>query len=234
MPDQPKHISSSFDAALYGLRNDVLMMSSLTDRMFQTAFDALLNRNNEPCDYVIAEDDQIDILEKQIDQDAVSLLIRFHPVASDMRQVISAMKVSTDLERVGDLSVTIARRAKRLNLRVPVSEVTLLEPAYQITIAIFRDGVRAFAESDCELARTLKLRDKKLDALTTDLGEKLVARTAAEPESALSYLDLILVARALERIGDHATNIAEDAFWREQAADIRHTYGASRSSGGSA
>ena len=115
-----------------------------------------------------------------------------------------------------------------------MSEVTLVEPAYQMTIAIFRDGVRAFAESDFELARTLKLRDKELDALTTDLGEKLVTRATAEPEFLPSYLDLIFVARALERIGDHATNIAEDAFWREQAADIRHTYGASRSSGGSA
>jgi phosphate transport system protein len=231
MTDQSKHISSSFDSALYGLRNDVLMMSSLTDRMFQSAFEALLSRNSQLCDQVIANDEDIDILEKQVDQDGVNLLIRYHPVASDMRQVISAMKVSMSLERVGDLSVTIARRAKRLNLRLPVSEVASLEPAYQMTVAIFRDGVRAFAESDCELARTLKLRDKELDALTTDLGEKLVAGITPEPEFLPSYLDLIFVTRELERIGDHAINIAEAAFWRDQASDIRHTYGASRSSG---
>jgi phosphate uptake regulator len=111
MPEQPKHISSSFDTALYGLKNDVLMMSSLTDRIFKTAFEALLSRNSELCDHVIAEDEEIDILEKQVDQDGVNLLIRFHPVASDMREVISAMKVSTNFERVGDQSVTIARRA---------------------------------------------------------------------------------------------------------------------------
>ena len=87
MPEQGKHISSSYDAALYGLKNDVLMMSSLTDRIFQTAFEALLNRNSELCDHVIAEDEQIDTLEKQVDQDGVGLLIRFHPVASDMREV---------------------------------------------------------------------------------------------------------------------------------------------------
>jgi phosphate transport system protein len=231
MPEQPKHISSTFDAALCNLKNDVLMMSSLTDRMFQTAFDALLSRNCQLCEQVIAEDEQIDTLEKQVDQDGVSFLIRFHPVASDMRQVISAMKISRSLERIGDLSVTIARRAKRLNLRLPVSEVALLEPAYQMTVAIFRDGVRAFAENDCELARTLKLRDKRLDALTTDLGDKLIVRAAAKPEFVPSYLDLIFVARALERIGDLGTNIAEDAFWRDQAADIRHTHGAGRSIG---
>jgi phosphate transport system protein len=223
MPEPSKHISSSFDAALYGIKNDVLMMSSLTDRIFQTAFEALLSRSSELCDHVIAEDEQIDLLEKQVDQDGVGLLIRFHPVASDMRQVISAMKVSTNLERVGDQSVTIARRAKRLNSRPLVSEVTLLEPAYQLALGIFRDSIRAFAESDCTLARTLKPRDKELDALTTDIDEKLIARATAEPGNVPIYMDLVFVSRALERIGDHATNIAEDSFWRDQAIDIRHT-----------
>ena len=89
--------------------------------------------------------------------------------------------------------------------------------------------MRAFADGDYELARTLKQKDTELDALTRDLSEKLVARATADSESVPSYLDLIFVARALERIGDHATNIAEDSFWRDQAADIRHTYGQSKS-----
>jgi len=225
MPEQAKHISSSFDAALYGLRNDVLMMSSLTDRLLQTAFEALLNRNHELCDQVISEDAEIDTLEKQVDQNGVSLLIRFQPVASDLREVISAMKISTNLERVGDYAVTIARKAKGLNSRAAVPEVILLEPAYQSAVAIFRDSIRAFAEADCELARTLKPRDRELDILTRDISEKLVGRATVNSEFVVSYLDLIFVARALERIGDHATNIAEDSFWRVQAADIRHTYG---------
>ena len=100
MMERAKHISASFDAALYGLKNDVLMMSSLTDGIFQTAFKALLKRSSELCDHVVAEDEEIDILEKQVDQDGVKLLIRFHPFASDMREVVSAMKVSTNLERI--------------------------------------------------------------------------------------------------------------------------------------
>jgi phosphate transport system protein len=223
MPEQAKHILSSYDAALYGSRNDILMMSSLTDRILQTAFEAFLTRNSVLCDQVIAEDEEIDTLEKQVDEDGVGLLTRFHPVASDLRQVISAMKVSTNLERIGDQSVTIARRAKRLSSRPLVSEVALLEPAYRVALAIFRDSIRAFAESDCALARTLKTRDKELDALTTNIGEKLMAGATADPENLPSYLDLIFVGRALERIGDHATNIAEDSFWRDQATDIRHT-----------
>ena len=201
------------------------MMSSLTDRIFQTAFEALLKRDSELCDHVVAEDEEIDILEKQVDQDGVNLLIRFHPVASDMREVVSAMKVSANLERIADQSVSIARRAKHLNDRPAVRELALLEPPYRLAVTIFRNSIRAFADADCELARTLKLKDRELDALTDDVNEKLVQRATWDPELVPSDVDLIFVARALERIGDHATNIAEDSFWRDQAADIRHTYG---------
>ena len=97
MAERSKHIISSFDGALEVLRNDVLMMSSIADQNFQTAIEALLNRDSELCNQVIADDEEVDILEKQIDQDGVNLLLRFHPVASDMREVISAMKVSTNL-----------------------------------------------------------------------------------------------------------------------------------------
>ena len=221
MTERTKHISSSFDAALYGLKNDVLMMSSLTDRILQTAFEALLNRDSELCDHVIAEDEEIDVLEKQVDQDGVSLLLRFHPVASDMRQVVSAMKISTNLERIADLSVAIARRAKHLNNRPAVQEVALLEPVHRLAVVIFRDSVRTFADGDCELARMLKLKDRELDAVTRDVSEKLVARATVDSELVPSYVDLILVARALERIGDHATNIAEDSFFFEGSGATR-------------
>src|SRR6516164_9891514 len=93
MLEQAKHISSSFNSALYGLRNDVLMMSSLTDRILQTAFEALLNRDSEPCDHVVAEDEEIDVLEKRVDLDGVSLLLRFQPVASDMRAPRISLKI---------------------------------------------------------------------------------------------------------------------------------------------
>ena len=104
-------------------------------------------------------------------------------------------------------------------------ELALLEQPYRLALTIFRDSVRAFADGDYELARTLKLKDRELDALTDDVNERLVERGTLDSELVPSYVDLIFVARALERIGDHATNIAEDSFWRDQAADIRHTYG---------
>ena len=225
MAEQSKHIISSFDAALYGLKNDVLLMSSLTDRMFQAAVEGLLNRDSDLCNQVVSDDNEIDLLEKKVDLDGINLLVRFQPVASDMREVISAMKISTNLERIADQSVTIARRAKRLNPRPAMGELALLEPPYHLALAIFRDSIRAFADGDCEHARTLKLKDRELDALTEDVTDRLSARIVHDSEFVPGYLDLIFVARAFERIGANSANIAEDSFWRDQAEDIRHTYG---------
>ena len=165
MAERSKHIISSFDAALEVLKNDVLMMSSLTDQNFHTAIEALLNRDSELCNQVIADDEEVDILEKTIDQDGVNLLLRFQPVASDMREVISAMKVSTNLERIADHAVTIARGAKHLNDRRLVREVQFLEPPYRLAVAIFRDSIRAYADADYDLAQTLKPKDSVLGLL---------------------------------------------------------------------
>jgi hypothetical protein len=121
MAERSKHISSSSDAALYVLKNDVLMMSSLTDRNFQTAIEALLNRDSELCNRVIADEEEVDILEKQVDQDGVNLLLRFHPVASDMREVISAMKISTNLERIADHAVTRSTDIQPKSITVTIS-----------------------------------------------------------------------------------------------------------------
>src|SRR5260370_16740095 len=111
MAERAKHISSSFDAALYGLKNDVLMMSSLTDGIFQTAIKALFDRDSQLCDHVVAEDEDVDILEKQVDRDGVNLLIRFHPVASYIMEVISTIKSSPNLYPIPNPSFTTSRTA---------------------------------------------------------------------------------------------------------------------------
>jgi phosphate transport system protein len=228
MLERSKHISTSFDAVLDSLKNDALMMSSLAERLLENAMQGLLNRDSSLCNLAIADDEEVDVLEKQIDKEGVEIMIRFHPVASDMRQVISTMKLSANLERIADQAVVIARRAKKLNLRPAVGEVFLLEPLYREAMEMFRDSLRAFVDGDAELALELKPRDRNLDVLNSALSDKLAERMVAEPDQVLAYLNIIFIARAFERIGDHATNIAEDAFWREQAEDIRHTFGAAR------
>jgi phosphate transport system protein len=224
MPEQTKHISSSFDGALYELRNDILMMATLTDRMFQNAITGLLDRNTELCEQVEADDEEVDILEKQIDQKGVELLIRFHPVASDMREVVSAMKIGGHLEQIADECVTIVRRAKKLNSEVTLREIALVAQPRLLASGIFRDSIRAFADGDCELARTLKFKDRELDDAIDEVMERLSTRASLESDAARSCLDLIFIVRALERIGDNATSIAEDSFWRDQGDDIRHSY----------
>jgi len=201
-------------------------MSSLTERLLENAIEGLLKRDSDLCNLTIADDEEVDVLEKQIDKEGIETMIRFQPVACDMREVISTMKLSANLERIADQSVVIARRAKKLNRRPSVQEVFLVEPLYRVALGIFRDSLRAFIDSDVELALQLKPRDRHLDGLNLQLSDKLTERMVLDPGQVPSYLDIIFIARALERIGDHATNIAEDAFWQAQAEDIRHTFGA--------
>ena len=226
MQDRGRHIRSNFDSALNSLKNDALMMSSLTERLLENAIHGLLKRDSDLCNLTIADDEEIDVLEKQIDKEGIEIIIRFQPVARDMREVISTMKLSANLERVADQAVVIARRGKKLNRRPAVQEVFLVEPLYLAALGIFRDSLRAFIDGDAELALQLKPRDRQLDGLNARLNERLTERMGIDPEQIPSYLDIILVARALERVGDHSTNIAEDAFWQTQAEDIRHTFGA--------
>jgi phosphate transport system protein len=219
-----RHISSNFEGALTSLRNNVLMMSSLTERLLNRSMQGLLQRDSDLCNLAIADDEEIDLLEKEIDREGIEVLIRFHPVASDMRQVISAMRLSVNLERIADQSVLIARRAKKLNLESAVTETALLEPLFREALGIFHDGMKVFVDGDCELALTLKPRDRILDALNTEVAAKFMERIVADSSRVQSYVNLILIARALERVGDHATNIGEDSFWASHAEDIRHTY----------
>jgi phosphate transport system protein len=218
----PKHILGTFDEALASLRNNVLMMSGLTERSLERAMKGLFERNDNLCANAIADDEEIDQLEKQIDKDGVDILLRFQPVASDLRRVVAAMKLSSNLERMADMATTIARRARKLNQHPPLAEVELIRPMYDQAMSMFKDSVDAFAREDVDLARGVVPRDQKLDDLNRMASHKLVDRMAQDPDQLRGYLNLIFVGRCLERVGDHATNIAEDAVYAAAAEDIRH------------
>src|SRR5205823_11619589 len=135
------HILATFDEALTSLRNNVLLMSSLTERSLDRAITGLLQRDDELCAIAIADDEEIDQLEKQIDKDGVDILLRFQPVASDLRRVVSAMKLSSNLERMADQGTTIARRARKLNRHPALPEVELIRPMYEHALSMFKDSV---------------------------------------------------------------------------------------------
>jgi phosphate transport system protein len=217
-----KHILGTFDEALAALRNNVLMMAGLTERSLERAMKGLFERDDNICAHAIADDEEIDQLEKQIDKDGVDILLRFQPVASDLRRVVSAMKLSSNLERMADQATTIARRARKLNQHPPLPEVDLMKAMYEQAMSMFKDSVDAFVREDVELGRAIVPRDEKLDDLNRMASHKLVERMAQDPDQLRGYLNLIFVGRCLERVGDHATNIAEDAVYAAAAEDIRH------------
>jgi phosphate transport system protein len=217
-----RHILGTFDESLAALRNNVLMMAGLTERSLERAMKGLVNRDDNICTHAIADDEEIDQLEKQIDKDGVDILLRFQPVASDLRRVVAAMKLSSNLERMADQATTIARRARKLNQHPPLPEVELMKPMYEHAMAMFKDSVDAFVREDVNLGRAVVPRDEKLDELNRMASHKLVERMAKDPDQLRGYLNLIFVGRCLERVGDHATNIAEDAVYAAAAEDIRH------------
>ena len=218
----PKHILGTFDEALASLRNNVLMMASLTVRSLDHALTGLLQRDDDLCATAIADDEEIDQLEKQVDKEGIDLLLRFQPVASDLRRVVSAMKLCSNLERMADQAVSIARKARKLIRHPSLPETSLIEPMRELAMQMFKDSVDAYVQEDVALGRGLKARDKALDEMNANASRRLIERMAQDPEQLRGYLNLIFIARHLERVGDHATNIAEDAVYAAAAEDIRH------------
>lgn len=221
-----KHILATFDEALSSLRNNVLLMSSLTERSLGRAITGLLQRDDEACAIAIADDEEIDQLEKQVDADGIDLLLRFQPVASDLRRVVSAMKLSSNLERMADQATNIARRARKLNQHPPLPESELIRPMYAHAMAMFKDAIDAYVRSDVAQARSVVPRDEALDDMNRNAGRRLTERMAEDPGQLRGYLNLIFISRCLERVGDHATNMAEDAVYAVAAEDIRHQHSA--------
>jgi phosphate transport system protein len=217
-----KHTLGTFEESLASLRNNVLMMAGLTERSLERAMKGLFERNDNFCASTIADDEEIDQLEKQMDKDGVDILLRFQPVASDLRRVISAMKLSPNIERVGDQATSIAKRARKLNRHPPLPEVQLIVPIHEHAMSMFKDSINAFAREDVELARAVVGRDKQLDDMNRSANRQLTERMMRDREQLRGYLHLILISRCLERVGDHATNIAEDAVYAAAAEDIRH------------
>lgn len=218
------HILSNFEEALRSLRNDALMMASLTERNLENTRRGLFDRDEDWCNTVIADDEEVDTLEVQVDREGVNIMLRFHPLASDMRNVISTMKLSVNLERIADQAVNIARRARKLIARPAVDEILQLEPIFHYAETMVKDAVRSFANCDLDLARGLKERDRQLDEMNRTIADKMTDLMSLHVDHIPSYMDLIFISRFLERIGDQATNIGEDTVYAICAEETRHTH----------
>lgn len=222
MSEKIPHTLSNFEDGLKELRESVLMMASLSLQNVKNAVDGLLNRDENLCNRAISDDADINNYERQIDEDGLEIIFRFNPVATDLRVVASAMKMSTNLERISDEAEGMARRARKLLKRSAIEEVRLVEPVAKLAIELFETAIRSLAEGDVEAALKLLERDQELDELHGRTVKTLTVRMEEDPGNLRAFLHLIFICRCLERIGDHAENIGEDVVYIHRGADIRH------------
>ena len=193
-PAKP-HTLTNFTTALDQLRSSVLRMSSLAQLNLKNSIKGLLERDDDWCNNCIADDEEIDLLEMQIDHEGIEVMSRFHPFASDLREVISSIKIGANIERVADQAVNIARRARKLNEQPPLTELHLLDNPIRLSLQMFDDAVRAFAERNASLAVELKARDKELDRMNKELADVLVNRMQDDSVNLPTYLNLIFISR---------------------------------------
>src|SRR5437868_954173 len=161
-------------------------------------------------------------LEKQIDKEGIDLLLRFEPVGFRPAPRDFGDELSLNLERIANQATNIARKARNLNKHPALPEILLLNPMIEHAMSMFRDSVDAYVREDAQAARAIIPQDDALDKMNAQVSRQLIDRMARDPEQLRGYINLMFIARHLERVGDHATNIAEDAVYAAAAEDIRH------------
>lgn len=213
-----RHFQQDLDV----LKTRLLEMGGLAEERVRAAVDALVSRDADAVDRVLAGDGPINQLHIEIDERCFKLLALHQPMAVDLRTIVSAVKINTDLERVGDLAINIAEAAQRYMRRPPVKQLIDIPRMATIAQAMLRDALDAYVRRDTTLAQAVLDEDDKLDALKTQVFRELLTYMLQDPTTIEPALDLILVSRHLERIGDHATNVAEDVIFLVSAKDVRH------------
>ncbi len=210
------------DQEFAALNDKLLIMASLATGATRNAIKALLERDDELARDVEAEDNRIDALEKELDELGVTLLSRA-PLASDLRMITVAMKIAHDLERVGDEATAISRRAIQLNTEAQLKEYVDLPRMAQMALDMLKESLDAFVDRDAEKARKIIPRDKEVDFINKQLHRELASYMIENPATITRALNLIEVSKRVERVADHATNIAEEVVYLLEGNDIRHT-----------
>ncbi len=220
-----EHSSKQYDHELETIRSKVLLMGGIVERQFLEAMTCFRIGNPERADQVIADDDEVNQLEVQLDDDCSHLIVRRQPTANDLRTVMATIKVITDLERVGDEASKIARTAKSLHARgAPgLNHYEMVRTIATSTSDMLHDALDAFARLDGKQALQLIAQDAVIDHEFKSIMRNLITFMMEDPRTISSALDTLWVAKAIERIGDHAKNIAEYVIYVVEGKDIRHT-----------
>jgi phosphate transport system protein len=212
-----------FDNELETFRSHLMLMGETSIRQVRMSLKALVDGDAALADQVIAADDEIDRMEMQIDNEAIAYMNLRAPVATELRLVIVGMKASHDLERVGDEATSIAKRAVRLAAEPPLKPYVDIPRMANIALEMLRDALDCFLHGDTEKALAVVKRDSEVDAINKQLYRELTSYMIERPQSISRALELMFISKSLERIADHATNIAEEMVFLAHAKDIRHS-----------
>ncbi len=216
-----------FHQELEELKHRILAMAGMAEQAIDLSVQAYSQRDPALCQRVLNNESAINRAEREVDEFAIDLLAMQQPMAVDLRFILAVIKINADLERVGDQAVNIAQRVMNM-IELPASELPVDIPAMAGRVrAMVRDALRSFIEGDTELARRVLQADDEIDRMNHEAFASLSQYMQAQPGGAVQALDALSVARNLERVADHATNIAEDVIFWVRGADVRHGAGQS-------
>ena len=213
MHGQHDHIVKQYDAELDRLTGEIARMGALAIEQLHGAIDALEARDDAAARRIVEGDVAIDALEHEVSHDVVRLLALRQPMATDLREILAALKIASDIERIGDYAANAAKRSIALNALPPVVSARNLRALSQLAGDMVRDVLAAYRERDAQAALRVRARDAELDALYTGMFRELLTYMAEDPRHITSSIHLLFIAKNLERIGDHATNIAETVWF---------------------
>jgi phosphate transport system protein len=216
-----EHTVKAFDSEIGQLRGLIAEMGGLAEVAIRDAIDALLRHDEAKAATVVASDSKLDALEAEVDRLAVQIIALRAPMADDLRDVIAALKISGVIERIGDYAKNIAKRVGHIERQAKFEPLTLIPAMGEIAQGMVRDVLNAYAARDAELAVEVIARDDKVDNFYDSIFRNLVAHMMENPATISSAAQLLFVARNLERIGDHATNVAEMVYFA--ATGLYHT-----------
>ena len=215
-------MSRAFDSVLEGLRGNLLRMGGRAEAILDKALRALWERDARLAQEVADDDVEIDRLEVAIDEAVLKALALQAPVAEDLREVLAVKMIATDLERVGDLARNIAKSAARSAANPPLPFPAALTGLARSAQRVLRRSLDAFSRTDAELARSVLGEDDAIDRAQDEVVQSMLRALERDPGAASQELDMIMVAKHLERVGDHATNIAEDVILVAEARNVKH------------
>jgi phosphate transport system protein len=219
---QDSVLKPHFADELDRMKQRLLTMGGLAEERVRLAVGSIVARDAAQMEEVIAGDAEINRFHVEIDDRCFKLLALHQPMAGDLRTIVAAVKINSDLERVGDLAVNVAEAAERYITHPPVKPLVDIPRMGELAQAMLHDALDAFVRRDIALAQSVLDRDDLLDELKNQVFRELLTYMLGDPRTVEPGIDLILVSRHLERVGDHATNIAEDVIFIVAARDVRH------------